>query len=122
MAGMVKWGVRLGGHRRTACPAPSGCRAHEPRGDAETLGVVAAPRGVPPVGVEPTLGTLLGGRPLPLGYGGWVMIPPWVRTILAQPNGGRKTRPGAHIQFMHSDPRMRSVTNLPGFGRNAHTA
>jgi len=30
---------------------------------------------VPPVGVEPTLGTLLGGRPLPLGYGGWVMIP-----------------------------------------------
>jgi hypothetical protein len=30
---------------------------------------------VPPVGVEPTLGTLLGGRPLPLGYGGWVIIP-----------------------------------------------
>jgi hypothetical protein len=31
---------------------------------------------VPPVGVEPTLGTLLGGQPLPLGYGGAVMIPP----------------------------------------------
>ena len=30
---------------------------------------------VPPVGVEPTLGTLLGGRPLPLGYGGIAMIP-----------------------------------------------
>src|SRR5215813_8765472 len=33
-------------------------------------GVVAVTKGVPPVGVEPTLGTLLGGRPLPLGYGG----------------------------------------------------
>ena len=32
--------------------------------------------GVPPVGVEPTLGTLLGGRPLPLGYGGGFIIPP----------------------------------------------
>src|ERR1022692_661313 len=30
---------------------------------------------VPPVGVEPTLGTLLGGRPLPLGYGGFLRIP-----------------------------------------------
>jgi hypothetical protein len=30
---------------------------------------------VPPVGLEPTLGTLLGGRPLPLGYGGKAMIP-----------------------------------------------
>ena len=30
---------------------------------------------VPPVGVEPTLGTLLGGRPLPLGYGGDHIIP-----------------------------------------------
>jgi hypothetical protein len=29
---------------------------------------------VPPVGVEPTLGTLLGGRPLPLGYGGGFII------------------------------------------------
>jgi hypothetical protein len=29
-----------------------------------------------PVGVEPTLGTLLGGRPLPLGYGGGFIIPP----------------------------------------------
>src|SRR5215472_5824988 len=36
---------------------------------------VQATRGVPPVGVEPTLGTLLGGRPLPLGYGGSEMIP-----------------------------------------------
>jgi hypothetical protein len=34
------------------------------------------PLDVPPVGVEPTLGTLLGGRPLPLGYGGGPMIPP----------------------------------------------
>ena len=70
--------------------------------------------GVPPVGVEPTLGTLLGGRPLPLGYGGWVMIPRWVRTILALANGGRKIRPSAHIQFVRSDPRMRSVTNFRG--------
>jgi hypothetical protein len=31
---------------------------------------------VPPVGVEPTLWTLLGGRPLPLGYGGDHIIPP----------------------------------------------
>src|ERR1700727_1533806 len=30
---------------------------------------------VPPVGFEPTLGTLLGGRPLPLGYGGFLRIP-----------------------------------------------
>src|SRR5690349_13294719 len=74
-------------------------------------GRLRSTRGVPPVGVEPTLGTLLGGRPLPLGYGGWVMIPRSVRTILAQANGGRKIRPGAHIQFMRSDPRMRSVTN-----------
>jgi len=29
---------------------------------------------VPPVGVEPTLGTLLGGRPLPLGYGGETIL------------------------------------------------
>ena len=29
---------------------------------------------VPPVGVEPTLRTLLGGRPLPLGYGGGTII------------------------------------------------
>jgi hypothetical protein len=50
--------------------------------------------GVPPVGVEPTLGTLLGGRPLPLGYGGAVMIPPPVRTILARANRGEKNPPG----------------------------
>src|SRR5260370_22932263 len=85
-------------------------------------GVDAGTRGVPPVGVEPTLGTLLGGRPLPLGYGGWVMIPRSVRTILAQANRGRKIRPGAHIQFVRSDPRMLSVTNLPCSGRIAHTA
>ena len=29
---------------------------------------------VPPVGLEPTLRTLLGGRPLPLGYGGVLII------------------------------------------------
>jgi hypothetical protein len=44
-----------------------------------TGAVVGRPRysrsAVPPVGVEPTLGTLLGGRPLPLGYGGVAMIP-----------------------------------------------
>ena len=73
------------------------------------------PMGVPPVGVEPTLGTLLGGRPLPLGYGGWVMIPRLVGTILAQANRGRKIHPGAQIQFTALRPRMRSVTNLPNF-------
>ena len=45
--------------------------AYQPRGGAEGLrGSLLVARGVPPVGVEPTLGTLLGGRPLPLGYGG----------------------------------------------------
>ena len=29
---------------------------------------------VPPVGFEPTLRTLLGGRPLPLGYGGALIV------------------------------------------------
>src|SRR5215475_7996198 len=72
-------------------------------------GVVAVRGGVPPVGVEPTLGTLLGGRPLPLGYGGWVMIPRPVRTILARANRERKIRPGSHIQFMLPDPPPRSA-------------
>src|SRR5215469_74019 len=45
---------------------------------------------VPPVGVEPTLGTLLGGRPLPLGYGGWVMIPRPPLIIRGRPLGWRK--------------------------------
>ena len=55
-----------------------------PVGSSAAGRVFAATRmGVPPVGVEPTRGTLLGGRPLPLGYGGWVMIPRQVRTILA---------------------------------------
>src|SRR5690348_15705875 len=89
-------------HGATAC-APTGSGAAE--GFSQLL------MGVPPVGVEPTLGTLLGGRPLPLGYGGWVMIPRLVRAILAQPNGGRKPHPGSHIQFVRSDHRMRSVTN-----------
>ena len=104
-AGMVKW-ARTRGRRRAPGPAPSAALpAHEPRGGAEGFGgSLLVARGVPPVGVEPTLGTLLGGRPLPLGYGGWVMIPRSVRTILAQANGGRKIRPGAHIQFVHSDP------------------
>ena len=39
---------------------------------------------VPPVGVEPTLGTLLGGRPLPLGYGGLVIIPRSLEITLGQ--------------------------------------
>ena len=30
---------------------------------------------VPPVGLEPTLPTLLGGSPLPLGYGGAKIVP-----------------------------------------------
>src|SRR5690242_8354481 len=70
---------------------------------------VAVMTGVPPVGVEPTLGTLLGGRPLPLGYGGWVMIPRSVQSILAQTNGGRKIRPGAHIQFVRSGPECEAL-------------
>jgi len=37
---------------------------------------------VPPVGVEPTLGTLLGGRPLPLGYGGFAIVPRDVQITL----------------------------------------
>ena len=44
---------------------------------------------VPPVGVEPTLGTLLGGRPLPLGYGGVAMIPRALVTILDNANRNR---------------------------------
>ena len=93
-------------HDATAC-APTGSGAAE--------GFSQLPMGVPPVGVEPTLGTLLGGRPLPLGYGGWVMIPRLVRTILAQANRGRKIHPGAQIKFTALRPRMRSVTNLPNF-------
>ena len=54
-------------HDATAC-APTGSGAAE--GFSQLL------MGVPPVGVEPTLGTLLGGRPLPLGYGGGFIIPP----------------------------------------------
>src|SRR5215471_2562661 len=115
--------MRAWGRRSAACGRPQRLPcAPAMRWRRTLLGVAAGTRGVPPVGVEPTLGTLLGGRPLPLGYGGWVMIPRWVRTILAQPNGGRKIRLGAHIQFERPDPRMRSVTNLPRFGRNTHTA
>jgi hypothetical protein len=44
---------------------------------------------VPPVGVEPTLGTLLGGRPLPLGYGGVAMIP---RTHVTIPDNAISNR------------------------------
>ena len=104
-------GGRLGNgggalHDATAC-APTGSGAAE--------GLSQLPMGVPPVGVEPTLGTLLGGRPLPLGYGGWVMIPRLVRTILAQANRGRKIHPSAQIQFTALRHRMRSVTNLPNF-------
>ena len=33
------------------------------------------PGQVPPVGLEPTLRTLLGDRPLPLGYGGALIVP-----------------------------------------------
>jgi hypothetical protein len=35
---------------------------------------------VPPVGFEPTLRTLLGGRPLPLGYGGAPIVT-WFRYL-----------------------------------------
>ena len=98
---------------RRHSPSDSAACARAIQQSFKRLGVVAGTRGVPPVGVEPTLGTLLGGRPLPLGYGGWVMIPRPVGTILARANGGRKIRPGSHMQFMRPDPRMRSVTNLP---------
>src|SRR5579859_8038307 len=91
-------------------------------GGVEGFGGRRRSGGVPPVGVEPTLGTLLGGRPLPLGYGGWVMIPRSVRTILAQANGGRKIHPGSHIQFTMLRPRMRSVTFLPYLVYIAHSA
>ena len=97
--------------RRALHDAP----ACAPTGSGAAEGFSQLPMGVPPVGVEPTLGTLLGGRPLPLGYGGWVMIPRLVRTILAQANRGRKNHPSAQIQFTAPRPRMRSVTNLPNF-------
>ena len=56
-------------------PSDSAACARAIQQSFKRLGVVAGTRGVPPVGVEPTLGTLLGGRPLPLGYGGIAMIP-----------------------------------------------
>ena len=37
---------------------------------------------VPPIGVEPTLGTLLRGSPLPLGYGGGsIVTASWLSAI-----------------------------------------
>jgi hypothetical protein len=54
---------------------PARGRAAGGRDMPRSLQVQGLDTGVPPVGVEPTLGTLLGGRPLPLGYGGWAMIP-----------------------------------------------
>ena len=42
---------------------------------------------VPPVGFEPTLRTLLGGRPLPLGYGGALIVTRfWLSIGLARPS------------------------------------
>src|SRR5262252_5346810 len=99
-AGMGKVIARLGPRSWDAWPWPTAMPAHEPCTGAAETEALAGTTGVPPVGVEPTLGTLLGGRPLPLGYGGWVMIPRPVRSILAQANGERKTRLGTHIQFM----------------------
>src|SRR5213592_4281602 len=59
-----------------AVTSPAGARPGRWRPDMpRSLQVQGLDTGVPPVGVEPTLGTLLGGRPLPLGYGGWAMIP-----------------------------------------------
>src|SRR5271166_129989 len=56
----------IGSHPWSRCPTvPS-----------SGLGPRPSRSSVPPVGVEPTLGTLLGGRPLPLGYGGGFIIPP----------------------------------------------
>src|SRR6516164_2267141 len=52
---------------------------------------------VPPVGVEPTLGTLLGGRPLPLGYGGATRIPRRGRIIRGPGNGRRDIFSGVRI-------------------------
>src|ERR1022692_1769373 len=57
---------------------------------------------VPPVGVEPTLGTLLGGRPLPLGYGGWVIIPPLRGNNSWRTEFGGIVSPGGYIS--NSDP------------------
>src|ERR1019366_2988980 len=57
---------------------------------------------VPPVGVEPTLGTLLGGRPLPLGYGGWVIIPPPRGINSWRTEFGGIVSPGGYIS--NSDP------------------
>src|SRR5215831_21319483 len=68
-------------------------------------GVVAGTRGVPPVGVEPTLGTLLGGRPLPLGYGGWVMIPRPVRDHSCSGEWGEKNS----LRFTYSIHAPRSA-------------
>src|SRR5690348_4859716 len=66
----------------TDCPASPQVRRLETR--------------VPPVGVEPTLGTLLGGRPLPLGYGGWIRIPRLCQIIRGRPMGGERS-PEVHI-------------------------
>jgi hypothetical protein len=49
---------------------------------------------VPPVGLEPTLRTLLGGRPLPLGYGGALII-----TQLRYLSSNQIFAPGASIRI-----------------------
>jgi len=79
---------RVGLTARRPVRNPSGCRGRYPLCIPHTTVIPGEGRrhepiyasyswlGVPPVGVEPTLGTLLGGRPLPLGYGGGFIIPP----------------------------------------------
>ena len=66
---------------------------------------------VPPVGVEPTLGTLLGGRPLPLGYGGFMRIP---RTVPINARAadyyGLDPRSISPIQFLSPGLQIRCVT------------
>jgi hypothetical protein len=71
---------------------------------------------VPPVGVEPTLGTLLGGRPLPLGYGGGAMIPRTHVTILDNAIRNRLVfmRPAWwHSNRCDSSQLILAVTNSP---------
>src|SRR6516165_2055812 len=100
MAVIARWPPAWGRGNCAAGPSEGAARTRTTQRSFARRGVVAGALGVPPVGVEPTLGTLLGGRPLPLGYGGWVMIPRPVLSILARGHGGRKIRPGSHMQFM----------------------
>ena len=67
---------------------------------------------VPPVGLEPTLALLLGGRPLPLGYGGWPIIHRRIYINEKQIYSDRQVCPGTFIQLVNNVHRMRSVTTI----------